>query len=85
MVSTSSCPGLLELLHALVLEHGEHVVEVDADSLEALEDLLGVAAAGPMTVSPSTSPWSANASRVFSGIVLTVSATTRSVTYIVSG
>ena len=35
--------------------------------------------------SPWTSPWSATASRVFSGIVLTVSATTRSLTYIVSG
>ena len=38
------------------------------------------ASACPLTVSPRTSPWSANASIVFSGIVLTVSATTSSVT-----
>ena len=37
-----------------------------------------------VTWSPSTSPWSANASSVFSGIVFTVLATTRSATYIVS-
>ena len=34
----------------------------------------------PDTTSPLTSPWSAKAFMVFSGIVFTVSATTRSVT-----
>ena len=37
-----------------------------------------------VTWSPSTSPWSAKACMVFSGIVLTVFSTTRSATYIVS-
>ena len=41
-------------------------------------------AAVPFTVSPVTSPWSATASRVFSGIVFTVSGATSSVTYRVS-
>ena len=36
--------------------------------------------ARPLTWSPSTSPWSAKACMVFSGMVLTVSATTSSVT-----
>ena len=38
----------------------------------------------PVTVSAWTTPWSANASSVFSGMVLTVPATTSSSTYIVS-
>ena len=37
-----------------------------------------------VTWSPSTSPWSAKACMVFSGMVLTVFGTARSVTYIVS-
>jgi hypothetical protein len=41
-------------------------------------------AAVPMTLSPSASPWSAKASRVFSGIAFTVSATTSSVMYMAS-
>ena len=40
-----------------------------------------VCAAVLVTLSPSASPWSAKASRVFSGIVFTVSATTCSVMY----
>ncbi len=39
----------------------------------------------PVTVSPVTSPWSATASMVFSGMVLTVLGATSSVTYSVSG
>ena len=38
----------------------------------------------PVTVSPVTSPWSAKACIVFSGIVLTVPSTTSSETYMVS-
>src|SRR6202011_3532931 len=40
--------------------------------------------ARPMTVSPAMTPWSATASMVFSGIVLTVFGATSSVTYRVS-
>ena len=39
----------------------------------------------PCTVSPRISPWSAVALIVASGMVFTVSATTRSTTYMVSG
>jgi transaldolase len=43
------------------------------------------ACAVPVTVSPSNTPWSATASRVFSGIVFTHPGATRPSTYMVSG
>ena len=43
------------------------------------------ASAVPRTVSPSTTPWSANACMVAKGIVLTVPRVTNPVTYSVSG
>ena len=65
------------------LEDRDDVVVVDAGAGQRRHHLLGVVVVRP-TWSPWTSPWSAKASRVFSGIVLTVFSTTRSSTYIVS-
>ncbi len=73
-------PGVLELLHAFVLQDQEHVGQIDPDRLELVEDFLGEPAAVPVTVSPVTSPWSATASIVFSGMVFTVFGATSSVT-----
>jgi hypothetical protein len=44
-----------------------------------------LAAYSPVTVSPETWPWSAKASRVAPGIVLTVPAAMSPATYLVSG
>ena len=71
-VSTSSSQDDDELVDALGLQHLEDVVEVDADGGQIGEHLRGLARRCRATVSPRITPWSATASIVFSGAVLTV-------------
>jgi hypothetical protein len=73
-------PRCLEFRYAFVLDDLHHIAVADTELLQVGEDLPG-RIVGAATVSP----WLAVALMVASGMVLTVSETTSSVTYMVSG
>jgi hypothetical protein len=76
-------PRRVELLDALDLEQVDDLVVADAERVESAEDL----ARRPYddrTESPAMTPWSATASIVACGIVLTVPGAMSCTTYCVS-
>ncbi len=77
-------PGVGELADALVLQHGHHVVVADPELLEVREDLPSPRRRCQRSCCRRTTPWSAIARIVASGIVFTVCGAIRSSTYMVS-
>ena len=71
-VGQQLAPGLLELVDALALEDVRRRRRSDAEALAASRARPGRRRSGRCTWSPWMSPWSATASRVLAGMVLTV-------------